>query len=146
MEFPRMTVAERDAFLAEPNRIGVISIVNPNPERPPLSVPIWYTYDPAVGVSIMTAPLSAKGKALHKAKAYTMVVQDTDSPRRYVSVEGPVVEERPAERERDLRPLARRYMSPEDADKYVASYQDGAFGHMYVMSPRVWLTNDIGKF
>lgn len=145
MDFPKMTVAEREAFLAE-SRIGVISIVNPNPERPPLSVPIWYLYDSAVGVSIMTEPRSAKGRALHAAKAFTLVVQDTESPRKYVSVEGPVVEERHGEKERDLRALANRYMSAKDADAYVASYKDGPFGHMYVMEPRIWLTNDIGKF
>ena len=144
MSFPKMTVAEREAFLAEP-RIGVISIRNPDPERAPVSVPIWYDYDPNIGVWIMTGPRSAKGRALHEAKAFTMVVQDEKSPRRYVSVEGPVVEERPAERERDLRPLSQRYLGKQDGDGYTASYKDGTFGHIYVMSPRRWLTNDIGK-
>ena len=144
MSFPTMTVPEREAFLAEP-RIGVISIRNPDPELAPLSVPIWYDFDPKVGVWIMTAPRSQKGRALHAAKAFTMVVQDETSPRRYVSVEGPVVEERPAERERDLRPLSRRYLGKDDGDTYTASYKDGSFGHIYVMAPRRWLSNDIGK-
>ena len=38
-----MTVAERQAFLAEPH-IGVISLADP--DRGPLTAPIWYDYTP----------------------------------------------------------------------------------------------------
>ena len=141
----RMTSSERDRFLAKPF-VGVISIEHTNPDRPPVSSPIWYDYDPAIGVWILTGPRSVKGKALHTAQAYTMVVQDETPPYRYVSVSGPIIEERPADRERDLRPMAHRYSdTPEAGDAYADSYPDGGFGHVYVMEPRYWLTNDNHK-
>ena len=39
----RMTEQEREAFLADLH-VGVISI--PRPDGPPLTVPIWYDYEP----------------------------------------------------------------------------------------------------
>ena len=139
-----MSVSEREAFLAKPF-VGVIAIADPDSARAPVSAPIWYGFDPAVGVWVLTGPRSIKGKALHAAQGFTMVVQDDKPPYRYVSVAGPVVEEREAERERDLRVLARRYLGADEGDTYTASYKDGSFGHVYVMAPRRWLTNDHSK-
>jgi hypothetical protein len=45
---------------------------------------------------------------------------DTKSPRyKYVSVEGAIISIEPADIERDLRPLARRYLGKEMGDRYV---------------------------
>ena len=139
-----MTIAEREAFLAKPY-VGVISIAHPDSSRAPVSAPIWYGFDPAVGVWVLTGPRSIKGKALYASQAFTLVVQDDEPPYRYVSVEGPIVEEREAEREKDLRPLAHRYLGSGQGDTYTATYKEGSFGHVYLMKPRRWLTNDHSK-
>ncbi len=94
-----MSKQERESFLKD-LRVGVISIEQQNAS--PLSVPIWYDYSPEVGVWILTAPNSAKGQALASAGRYTLVAQDERPPAyRYVSVEGPISETRPADREKD---------------------------------------------
>jgi len=49
-----MTREEREAFLAEPH-VGVLS-VTAEPERAPLTTPIWYEYQPGGLVKVITAP------------------------------------------------------------------------------------------
>ena len=46
-----MTRSEREAFLADVH-VGIISIENPG--RGPLSVPIWYLYEPGGEIAIVT--------------------------------------------------------------------------------------------
>ena len=60
-----MTCAERDAFLAGLH-VGVISIEQPG--RAPLAVPIWYDYDPGIGVWVITGKDPVKGRALRAAR------------------------------------------------------------------------------
>ncbi|MFL2935938.1 MAG: pyridoxamine 5'-phosphate oxidase family protein [Myxococcota bacterium] len=140
----RMTKEEREEFLAKPF-VGIISITHPDAGRAPVASPIWYDFTPEAGVWVLTGPTSIKGKALHQAKAFAMAVQEDFLPYRYVTASGPVVEVREAERERDLRPMAHRYLGEEEGDRYTATYPDGAFGHVYRMEPRYWLTNDNNK-
>ena len=53
-----MTREEREAFLAEVH-VGVVSIADP--ERGPLTVPIWYAYEPGGELRIVTDRDSRKG-------------------------------------------------------------------------------------
>ncbi|MBW2290743.1 MAG: pyridoxamine 5'-phosphate oxidase family protein [Deltaproteobacteria bacterium] len=137
-----MSKQERESFLKDLH-VGVISIEQKNAS--PLSVPIWYDYSPEVGVWILTAPNSAKGKALSTAGRYTLVAQDERPPAyRYVSVEGPVSETRPADLEKDSRPMARRYFGTELGDLYV-DQEAGEQSLVFVMTPERWRTVDYGK-
>lgn len=135
-----MSDADRQAFLAE-TRVAIISIESPG-DRAPLAVPIWYEYDPAVGVTVVTARANRKGRALAAAGRYTLAVQDGSL--RYVSVDGPVVEERPADAEM-LRRLARRYLGDEKGDAYADATveHDTANASAYVMRPTRWFTGDL---
>lgn len=137
-----MTQREREAFLADLH-VGVISIEQP--DAPPLSVPIWYDFAPASGVWVITGENSLKGECLERAGRYTLVAQTEAPPAyRYVSVEGPIVETRPADLERDLRPMAHRYFGPEMGDAYTASTpHDGQL--VFVMRPERWRTVDYRK-
>ena len=117
-----MTRAEREAFLAGVH-VGVISIEQT--DAPPICVPIWYDYRPDVGVWILTEAKSAKGRALQAAGRYSLCAQDEAPPYRYVSVEGTVVETRPGDREKDFRPMARRYLGEKGGDQYTDS-EEGA--------------------
>ncbi len=137
-----MTKQEREAFL-EDLHVGVISIEQEG--APPLSVPIWYGYSAEVGVWVLTSERSAKGKALSSAGRYTLVAQDEKPPAyRYVSVEGPIIETRPADREKDSRPMAHRYFGPELGDLYTDSpSEDDVL--VFVMRPERWRTVDYGK-
>src|SRR5262245_24274067 len=81
-----MTRSEREAFLSAVH-IGVISIERAG--RPPLAVPIWYDYDPTIGVWVITGKDSEKGRALGEAGRFALCAQSEAPPLyRYVSVEG----------------------------------------------------------
>ena len=138
----KMTQEEREAFLADVH-VGVISIGDPG--RGPLSTPIWYDYRPDVGLWIITSRSSRKGIALDKAERFSLVAQTEEAPLyKYVSVEGPVVEVRPADRETDTRPMAHRYFGTQLGDAYIDSESDDD-GHVYLMQPQRWLTVDYAK-
>lgn len=135
-----MTVEERDAFLSE-TRIAIICIEQP--AGAPLAVPIWYGYDPSVGVWITTPDDSLKAKRLRAAGRFTLVVQDEDRPHRYVSVEGPIVDFRPVDPEKDIRPMAEAY-EPDQVEMFIElSGQMPA--SIVVMKPEIWRTYDQTK-
>ena len=137
-----MTRAEREAFLRDLH-VAVISIERSG--QAPLSVPIWYDFDPERGVWIITSKTSEKGRALAAAGRFALCVQNEAPPfYKYVSVEGPIVETRPADRERDARPLARRYFGPELGDQYVESAADEG-SLLFRMQPERWRTVDYAK-
>jgi nitroimidazol reductase NimA-like FMN-containing flavoprotein (pyridoxamine 5'-phosphate oxidase superfamily) len=79
-----MTKQEREAFLADVH-IGVISIAEEG--RGPLTVPIWYAYDPGGDLHIITGRESRKGRLLARAGRFSLCVQTETSPYKYVSVE-----------------------------------------------------------
>ncbi len=137
-----MTKAEREEFLAGVH-VGVISIEQS--DAPPLTVPIWYDFEPEVGLWILTDEASAKGRALEAAGRFSLCAQEETPPNyRYVSVEGPVTEVRPADREKDSRPMARRYFGEKLGDLYTESGEaDGSL--VYTMRPARWRTVDYSK-
>ena len=137
-----MTRDEREAFLADLH-VGVISIEQK--DAPPLTVPIWYDYTPEQGVWVITGGSSLKGRCLSEAGSFSLVTQvETPPAYQYVSVEGPIVETRTAELERDLRPMAHRYFGPELGDAYIAgSPNEGQL--LFRMQPERWRTVDYHK-
>lgn len=138
----KMSVAEREAFLADVH-VGVISIEQPG--NPPLSAPIWYDYDPAVGVWIITGQDSLKGRLLKEAGRFTLVAQVEQPPAyQYVSVEGAVTSVREADREKDSRPMAHRYFGQKLGDLYTDSPSEGT-SLVFTMQPDRWRTVDYGK-
>jgi hypothetical protein len=137
-----MTRSEREAFLAGVH-VGVVSIERAG--KPPLTVPIWYDFDPAIGVWLITGRASEKGRALEKAGRFALCAQSEAPPLyQYVSVEGPVISVRPARLEEDLRPMARRYFGRELGDRYAdGSANDGSL--VFTMRPERWRTVDYRK-
>ena len=84
----RLTVQEREQFLAEPH-IAALS-VSAGPERGPLTVPIWYQYEPGGEPWILTEAGSRKVPLIEAAGCFTLMVDRVTPTTRYVSVEGPV--------------------------------------------------------
>ncbi len=109
MSTTTMTKEEREAFLAQP-WIAVVSV--PEPGRGPLTVPVWYGYEPGGDVHIWTGKNTHKGRLLESARRISVCVQDPQPPYRYVSVEGPV-SIAPVDFEHDVRPMAYRYFGVE---------------------------------
>lgn len=139
-----MTIEEREAFLAHA-WVAVISI--PEPGRGPLTVPVWYSYEPGGEVCIWTDSKSHKARLLQTAERISLCVQDPMPPYKYVSVEGPFRIE-PVQFERDVRPMALRYFGVEMGEKYLASI-GGAAGVsadiLVCLKTDRWLTVDFSK-
>lgn len=138
-----MTRAERETFLADLH-VGMISIERGG--AAPLCVPIWYDYTPDVGLWVITGAESQKGRALSAAGRFALCAQQEALPYKYVSVEGAIAETRPSDVEKDLRPMARRYMGTEGGDAYVAATAgDNAASLVFRMQPERWRTLDYAK-
>ncbi|HEX5815835.1 MAG TPA: pyridoxamine 5'-phosphate oxidase family protein [Methylomirabilota bacterium] len=138
-----MTRQEREQFLAALH-VGIISIAEDG--RGPLTVPVWYAYQPGGELRVLTASASRKGRLLERARRFSLCAQTETPPYRYVSVEGPVVAIAPADVERDLRPLARRYLGAEAGDAYIAATREQHADDVLIrMRPERWLTADFGK-
>src|SRR5688572_3335658 len=134
-----MTRSEREAFLAGLH-VGVVSIERAG--KPPLTVPIWYDFDAAIGVWLITSRASEKGRALDKAGRFALCAQNETPPLyQYVSVEGPLISVRPVSIEDDLRPMARRYFGRELGDRYVET-SGGENSFVFTMRPERWRTVD----
>ncbi|MCU0668090.1 MAG: pyridoxamine 5'-phosphate oxidase family protein [Myxococcota bacterium] len=140
-----MTKDEREKFLAALH-VGVISMEDPG--RGPLTVPIWYMYEPGGELWVITDRDSRKGKLLKAGKRISLVAQTETAPYQYVSVEGPIVTVEPSHRDRDTLPMAQRYLGEELGRQYVAATSDEreARGSIVVrMRPERWLTVDYKK-
>jgi len=136
-----MNKQEREEFLSRAH-VGVIAIEQDG--RGPLAVPVWYAYEPGGNVEVLMGADSVKAKLIQASGRYTMTVQREDLPYKYVMAEGPVVETRPADTERDTRPMARRYLGDELGDQYVSDGEDSS-SIVVVMQPERWYSTDYGK-
>jgi nitroimidazol reductase NimA-like FMN-containing flavoprotein (pyridoxamine 5'-phosphate oxidase superfamily) len=138
-----MTKQERETFLADLH-VAIISI--PEEGRGPLTVPIWYSYEPGGELRVVTAGTSRKAQLLRHAGRFSLCVQTETQPYKYVSVEGPVVAIEPADVERDRRPLAHRYLGVQRGDRYIEETRGECVGNVLVrMLPQRWLTVDYAK-
>lgn len=136
-----MSKDERQEFLAGVH-VGVLSI--PEEGRGPLSAPIWYDYEPGGEFWVMLDPSSRKGRLLAVGTRLSLVAQTEAPPYGYVSVEGPVTSIGPADTERHLRPMARRYLGPEMGDRYTEGAAGGG-GLIVRARPERWLSVDYAK-
>ena len=142
MSSTAMSREEREAFLADVH-VGVMSVAEEG--RGPLTAPIWYAYEPGGELRMITERDSRKGRLLARAGRMSLVAQTETPPYKYVSVEGPVVIE-PADRERDARPMAHRYLGPELGDRYMEATASARDDQVLVrMRPERWLSVDYAK-
>ena len=140
-----MTPSEREAFLAEA-RVAIISI--PETDRGPFTVPVWYLYTPGGDVRVSTGGTSRKAQLLQKSERISLCVQQPTRPYKYVSIEGPIVSIEPAQIERDLQPLAYRYLGPEAGARYLATRSSGLEDRDDILvriRPERWLSEDYSK-
>src|SRR5688572_29667840 len=114
-----MTRQEREAFLAKP-QVAVLSVVSDG-NRPPLTVPLWYGYEPGGNLTFFTGTqgqTARKTALLERAGIVSMCVQAPELPPKYVTVEGTVVGvDRPPSAEQVLA-IVRRYLPEEQAQAF----------------------------
>lgn len=140
----RLTVRERELFLAEPH-IAALS-VSAGPGRGPLTIPIWYQYEPGAEAWILVEAGSRKVPLIEMAGRFTLMVDRVVPTIRYVSAEGPVTRVVPGTGEQ-LREISERYLPAEKARAYV-ELAESEFGEQVAiyMRPRRWLSSDLGAW
>ena len=141
----KMTRAEREAFLAD-IRVGILAITDPG--RGPLTLPIWYGYQPGGEIWFATDAGTRKGRLLRQGERVSLCVQTETPPYKYVSIEGPVTSITRNDLERDVRPLAHRYLGQKLGDMYIEQTGGGDArndGILVRVRPERWSTADFGK-
>ncbi|MFL6053715.1 MAG: PPOX class F420-dependent oxidoreductase [Actinoallomurus sp.] len=138
-----MTVEEREAFLAGV-RLGVLSVTDSDGDRGPVTVPVWYAYEPGGEFHFVTGAKSRKAELIREAGRVTLCVHNDDPPYRYVSVEGPVTSVEEPAGQAELDALAHRYLGPELGDRYLESTDTDGLALIRVR-PEHWSSADFGK-
>lgn len=135
-----MSQAEREEFLAALH-VGVLSVSPGDGSRGPLTVPVWYIYEPGGALKLSTGGGTRKAKAIAAAGRFSLCAQDEQPPYKFVTVEGPATIE-PAGIEERLE-IARRYLGTEGGDAFVAaSPGDGQV--VIRLTPERWMAVDFG--
>ncbi|MEU9334007.1 pyridoxamine 5'-phosphate oxidase family protein [Streptomyces sp. NPDC048290] len=134
---------QREQFLAEPH-IAALA-VDGGAGRAPLAVPIWYSYTPGGDAWVMTGLNSRKHRLIKAAGRFTLLVDRVEPTVRYVSVEGPVVDETPATIEQ-LREVSARYLPAGKLEAYVDfSWKNNGDMVVLTMRPERWVSSDLGS-
>ncbi len=137
-----MSKAEREAFLTGVH-VAVVSVEDPG--HGPLSIPVWYRYEPGGDVFFTTGASSRKAALIREAGRVSLCVQTETAPYQYVTVEGPATLESP-DSDRDVRAIAVRYLGEQGGAAYLKSTGAGGEGSVLVrLHPERWLTVDYGK-
>ncbi|MGD9935068.1 MAG: pyridoxamine 5'-phosphate oxidase family protein [Dehalococcoidia bacterium] len=139
-----MSKSEREAFLADLH-VGVLSVADGT--RGPLTVPVWYIYEPGGDLWFSTGRESEKARLLRGVSRASLVAQTETAPYQYVMVEGPVSFEA-VDYDRHLWPLASRYLGEKGGQDYIRS--TGGPGQVNTsvlvrITPERWRTVDYGK-
>lgn len=138
-----MSKQEREAFLAA-TRVGIVSIADEG--RGPVTVPVWYQYEPGGTVRFVTGKSSVKARVLESAARISFCVQTETMPYSYVSVEGPATTETaPYE---PIREMATRYLGDELGAAYLEAThpgEDASDSLLVTLTPKRWWSVDYEK-
>ena len=141
-----MTEQERQAFLAEPH-VGVLSVASGDDNRPPLSVPIWYGYQPGGNITFFTGTFGRKARKTELIKqsgSVSFCVQLGAFPYKYITVEGPVVQTGQPPSIEQVLAIARRYLPEDQVQGFAEAVLENSgpdFVH-FTIRPDRWLTAD----
>ncbi len=129
--------------MAEPH-IAALS-VSAGQDRGPLTVPIWYQYEPGGEALVLTEAGSWKARLIEAAGRFTLMIDRVAPTVRYVSVEGPVTSIIPGTDEL-LREITVRYVPPEKVPAYI-EFAKADLGEQVAiyLRPQRWLSADLGS-
>lgn len=136
----RMTQDEKQGFLAGLH-VGMLGLNDPG--RGPLTVPVWYDYEPGGQLWFLIGAESRKGRLLEVGTRLSLTAQNESPPYSYVSIEGPVASITPSTLE-ELTDMAVRYLGPEMGRSYAED--SGTDGQVVIrVDTERWLGVDYGK-
>ncbi len=143
-----MTEQERDDFLAEPH-VAVLTVASDD-DRPPLTTPIWYHYQPGGNLTFFTEtrgqPLR-KTRLIERAGVLSLCVQREELPYKYVTAEGTVTQIDHAATPEQILPVICRYLPEEMAQGFVAgqlAIPDTTFV-LFTIRPDRWASSDFSE-
>ena len=138
-----MTRDEREEFLSAVH-VGIVSADEAG--RGPLSVPVWYLYEPGGEIVVVTRPEARKARLLSVGARVSFCVQSEEMPPKYVTIQGRVVSAEPADVDRDLKPIVRKYLGAEVGDAYVDNTRPNGTNEIVVrIRPERWYSRDFGR-
>lgn len=117
----KMTDNERDEFVLQPH-LGYLGIGRV--DKGPLLAPIWYIYEPDVGIHINIGATSAKARRLRaEGRASMLIVEAKRGLYRSVLVEGPVaLRLLGGETESAMLAMSSRYLGAEGGMRYTGAF------------------------
>lgn len=133
--------AEMTSFLAGLH-VAVIGIAAEG--RGPITVPIWYAYEPGDVIKILTFSDSLKARLLKVGVRFSLCVQDEAPPYKFVTVEGPVLSVHTADLAQEIKPIVYRYLGQKEGDRYIReTYPDqNNPGELLIqMKPERWFAS-----
>ena len=139
------TAPEREAFLAEPH-IAVLSVASAS-ARPPLTLPIWYHYQPGGNVTFFTGTQgrpARKTRLIQQAGVVSLCVQRPTFPYKYVTVEGTVVHADQPPMAAQMLAIVRRYLPETMAAAFVSAElaRPSPTLVLFTIRPDRWLSFD----
>jgi len=138
-----MSPEERMAFLAGVH-VGVLS-VSAGADRGPLTVPLWYRYEPGGSVWFVTSPRSRKALLIQTTGRASLCVQSEDLPYRYVTVEGPVAEIGAPDAAWQ-RSLCHHYLGPDLGEQVFEAFKDAPLDEVvFALAPQRWTSSDYSE-
>jgi nitroimidazol reductase NimA-like FMN-containing flavoprotein (pyridoxamine 5'-phosphate oxidase superfamily) len=138
-----MSRAEREQFLAQAH-VGVLSLVD---NGRPLSVPVWYGYEPGGAVTVITGRETRKVRVISETGWLSLCVQEESWPYKYATASGPAAVSGPARPAVQLA-MAVRYLGDEGGQRYMTMVTTSGEADDQVvieMTPQHWLTADYSK-
>ena len=113
-------------------------------DRGPVTVPMWYQYEPGGEAWILTEAASLKAHLIGAAGRFSLMVDRMTPTIRYVSVEGPVTRTIP-ETDELLWEIATRYLGRGEGSGLRRDGEGGVrrAGGDY-LRPERWLSSDLG--
>jgi nitroimidazol reductase NimA-like FMN-containing flavoprotein (pyridoxamine 5'-phosphate oxidase superfamily) len=147
MGLPAMGEREREAFLAEPH-VGVLSVASDD-ERPPLTVPVWYAYEPGGDLTFFTGTQgrkTRKARLIEQSGVVSFCVQEETFPYKSVTIEGRVIEANRTPSAEAVLAIVRRYLPEEHAQGFAAAELGRPAAEsqfvLYTVRPERWLSVD----
>lgn len=140
----KMSSTERENYLADLH-VGVIGVERA--DRAPLTVPIWYAYEPGGEVLVSSLAGSLKARLITAAGRFSITAQDENYPYRYVTAEGSVTSIETAD-DAIMSAIAVRYLGEQGGRAFVESFardHPDAESLLFRMRPEHWLSVDYSK-
>jgi PPOX class probable F420-dependent enzyme len=148
MGLPSLTAEEREAFLAEPH-VGILSVESDD-GRPPLTVPVWYAYQPGGDLTFFTGTQGVKARKarlIERAGVVSFCVQQEAFPYKYATVEGRVVKADRSPSVEEVLAIVRRYLPEEHAQGFAAAELGRPAAEsqfvLYTVRPERWHSADL---